>query len=133
MIRNFIEAYYMTAICTENIINGSVIVEESTFENTLLTEGLRMYRRKDILLRESVTTPYIGNALKYLNKNLVHSMKNVIPSKDLEDDEEVQIYEETKDKFEQEELNDFIIKLKDFLRMPDEISHAKAKDSYSSL
>lgn len=117
-IRNYIEAYYLTAVAAKRIMEGGTKIIEGNLINTILKIGLKMYKKEEILRRESITTPCISNALKYMNKNGISSMKNLVPPKDLdEEDEDLEpIGEEIHESVEKERLLKLIENLSEYLR-----------------
>jgi glycerol-3-phosphate O-acyltransferase len=118
-LRNYIEAYYLTAVGIQKISAGELKIGTGGLHITLLKVGLKMLKMEKILSRESVTTPYIANAVKFINKNIIHSMKTILPFKDLEEEEDIEPLEDQDSQVEsceRQKLSDLIIDLKSYLR-----------------
>ena len=88
-LRNHLEAYLVTVIGMQKIICGNAKIVEGNLTDAIIKIGLRLFKKDKILIRESVLTPYINNAIKYLNRNIVSSVKNVLPAGDLEEEDDL--------------------------------------------
>ena len=115
----FLEAYYLAAIGTEGLLNGEFTLKDSDLTHELLKVGLNMLRKGQIGMREAVTIPPISNALKYINRHVIKSLKSILPGRYLEEEEELpphfHEHDPESELQEKHKLEEMISKLKEYL------------------
>jgi len=116
-LRNYLEAYYAASVGVKKVLRGELKIREGNLLTTVLKSGLKLLLKKEILNRESLATPYLQNALKFINKNVISSIKNVLPVSDLEEEDDMneEFHDSSIESGEQEKINNLILNIKKFL------------------